>query len=114
MSMLRVWDTFHEIPEGAIVPAGTELAQLDMEEEELAIYTADVSARWTGAPKHSPVRSVDPLPDLDDTGLARLTVKRDGSFVIYNMAYPGDPGAILTEQQAHNFARKILEETNGH
>lgn len=102
----EMWDSAHEIPQGVYVPANTVLVQLDPEEYELNFYEAEVSEYWKGSSRHAPVRSVDPLPDPNDTG--SLTVFPGARNSVH---FDTDDGGCydLTKSQAANLARKITE-----
>lgn len=111
----EIWDSAHEIPDGAIVPAGTELiqreAQYGEEFDELSIYRASVTGPWDGAPKLAPVRSIEPLPDPDDMGSLRFHAGV-GHIVLegVNCGYCHN----LSTTQARNLVQKITEAIDGH
>ena len=107
----EMWDSAHEIPQGVYVPANTVLVQLDPEECELNFYEAEVSEYWKGSSRHAPVRSVEPLPDPNDTG--DLTIHSDDGFIVLVDTY-GIRCYDLTKSQAANLARKITEAIDGH
>lgn len=113
--MDEIWDSAYEIPEGAIVPEGTELvqreAQYGEEFDELNIYKASVTAPWPWSPKNAPVRSIEPLPDPDDTGALRFY--GDGGHIILEGVHCGH-GHSLSIAQARNLARKITEAIDEH
>lgn len=102
----EMWDSAHEIPHGEYVPDGTVLVQLDPEEYELTHYVTHVSEYWQGSPESAPVRSVDPLPDMNDTG--SLTVFPSARNTVH---FDTDDGGCydLSMTQAANLARKITE-----
>ena len=107
-------DSAHEIPKGAYVPEGTVLVQLDpmgpFGEAELVHYVTHDSEYWQGSPQDGPVRSVDPLPDMNDTGA--VTVYPSTGDTVH---FDTDDGGCydLTRDQARNLARKITEATDG-
>lgn len=109
----EMWDSAHEIPEGAYITEGTVLVQLErgsLSDYELNYYEAEASAPWQGSPARNPVRSVDPLPDPADTGT--LTVHSDDGFIVLVDTYD-DRCYDLSENQARNLARKITEAIDG-
>ena len=115
MKLQEMWDSAHEIPQGVYVPANTVLVQLDpmgpFGEAELTHYVTHVSEYWQGSPESAPVRSVDPLPDPDDTGT--LTVHYDDGAIV--LVDTDDGGCYdLTKSQAANLVRKITEAIDGH
>lgn len=110
----EIWENAHEIPEGALIPEGTELVQREdpyEDGDELTIYKATATALWEGAPKHAPVRSVEPLPDSDDTGT--LEFYGDGGHIALEGLHCGFTH-YLSISQARNLARKITEAVDGH
>ena len=102
----EMWDAAHEIPKGAYIPRDTVLVQLDSENDEISYYMTNSSDYWRGAPKHVPVRSLDPLPDVNDTGV--LSLHTDGERIEVVVEYD-DRCYTLTKNQARNLARKITE-----
>lgn len=102
----ELWDAAHEIPKGAYIPRDTVLVQLDSENDEISYYMTNSSDYWRGAPKHVPVRSVDPLPDMNDTGT--FTVHSDDGFIVLVDTYD-DRCYDLSKNQARNLARKLME-----
>ena len=107
----EMWDSAHEIPNGAFIPENTVLVQLDLEDHELSYYETEVSDYWKGYPKHSPVRSVEPLPDPNDTGI--LTVHSNDRF-IFLIDTDEDRWYDLTKTQARNLVRKLTEAIDVH
>lgn len=108
----EMWDAAHEIPKGSYIPKDTVLVQLDPENDEINYYMANYSSNyWMGSPKHLPVRSVDPLPDPNDTGI--LTVHSDDGF-IFLIDTDEDRWYDLTKTQARNLVRMITEAIDGH
>ena len=110
----EMWDSAHEIPNGAYVPENTVLVQLDLHDPtliELSYYETKVSDYWKGYPKHSPVRSVEPLPDPSDTGV--LTVRSEDEEIALVDTYE-DWSYELTKSQARNLVRKLTEAIDGH
>ena len=106
----EMWDAAYEIPNGAFIPENTVLVQLDLEDHELSYYETEVSDYWKGYPKHAPVRSVEPLPDSDDTGT--LTVHSGEGFIVLVDTYD-DRCYDLTKSQARNLVRMITEAVDG-
>lgn len=106
----EMWDAAHEIPMGTYVPVNTVLVQLDLEDHELSYYEAAVSDYWKGYPKHAPVRSVEPLPDPNDTGV--LTVRSEDEEIALVDTYE-DWSYELTKSQALNLVRMITEAVDG-
>lgn len=110
----EMWDSAHEIPQGAYVPENTVLIQLDhtgpSEEAELTYYVTPVSDYWKGSPVRAPVRSVEPLPDHTDTGV--LTVRTYEGVISLVDTYE-DWCYDLTKSQARNLARKLTEAIDG-
>ena len=106
----EMWDAAHEIPKGSYVPRDTVLVQLDSENDEISYYMTNSSDYWRGAPKHVPVRSLDPLPDMNDTGT--LTVHSEGGAIVLVDTYD-DRCYDLTKNQARNLARKLTEAIDG-
>lgn len=106
----EMWDAAHVIPQGAYVPEGTLLVRLDME-NRLYHYEVPVSSYWRTVSNSAPVRSVEPLPDPDDTGL--LTVHYGEGFLVLVDTYD-DRCYNLTENQALNLVRMIKETIDGH
>lgn len=106
----EMWDSAHEIPKGAYVPEGTVLVHLEptgpFEEAVLTHYVTGVSDYWQGSPVAVPVRSVDPLPDTDDTGV--LSLHTEGERIAVVVGYDARC-YTLTKNQARNLARKITE-----
>ena len=102
----EMWDAAHEIPKGAFIPRDTVLVQLDSENDEISYYMTYSSDYWRGAPKHVPVRSVDPLPDMNDTGT--FIARSAGGDIVH---IDTDIGRCydLTKNQARNLARKLME-----
>lgn len=110
----EIWENAYEIPDGAIVPAGTELIQREAqygEDDELNIYKASVTAPWPGSPKNRPIRSVEPLPVSDDTG--SLEFSGGEGFIILKGVHCGFTHYLSTAQ-ARNLARKITEAIDEH
>ena len=111
----EMWDNAHDIPRGAFVPEGTVLVQLDpmgpFGDAEINYFVTHVSEYWQGSPDSDPVRSAEPLPDPDDTGI--LTVRSKDGFVLLVDTYE-DHGYDLTKDQARNLARKLTEAVDGH
>lgn len=110
----EIWDSAHEIPQGAYVPENTVLIQLDhtgpSEEAELTHYVTPVSDYWKGSPVRAPVRSVEPLPDHTDTGVLSIE-GTSGDVQIYDMA--DDHTYDLTDNQVRNIIRKLTEAIDG-
>ena len=110
----EMWDAAHEIPQGAYVPEGTVLVQLDprgpFEEAVLTHYVTPASGYWMGSSVYKQVRSVEPLPDPDNTGL--LTVHSDEGSISLVDTYE-DWCYDLTKSQARNLARKLTEAIDG-
>lgn len=109
----EMWDAAHDIPRGAFVPEGTVLVQLDTPDlsgTELNYYETEVSEFWKGSPMHAPVRSVEPLQDPSDTGI--LTVHSDEGCIVLVDTYD-DRCYDLTENQARNLVRKLMEAIDG-
>ena len=106
-----MWDSAHEIPKGTYVPEGTALVYLDEDDlsTELVFYETDTSAYWPGTASYRQIRSVEPLPDSDDTGT--LTVHSGEGFIVLVDTYD-DRCYDLTKSQALNLARKLTEATN--
>lgn len=106
----EMWDAAHEIPKGAFIPENTVLVQLDpmgpSEEAVLTHYVTSVSDYWQGSPVRAPVRSVEPLPDPDDTGVLSIE-GTSGDVQIYDMA--DDHTYDLTDNQVRNIIRKLTE-----
>lgn len=102
----EMWDAAHEIPKGAFIPRDTVLVQLDSENDEISYYMTYSSDYWRGAPKHVPVRSVDPLPDPNDTDT--LTVHSSAGYIVLVDTYD-DRCYDLTKNQARNLARMLTE-----
>lgn len=105
----EMWDIAHDIPNGAFVPENTVLVQLDSNDPtliELSYYETKVSDYWKGYPKHSPVRSVDLLPDPSDTGI--LTVHSEDGVIVLVDTYD-DRSYDLSCDQARNLTRMITE-----
>ena len=96
-------------PQGSIHSEDTVLVQLDLEDDELGYYAVAASAPWMGSPKSAPVRSVDPLPDTDDTGV--LSLRTDGERIAVVVEYD-DRCYTLSRSQARNLARKLTEATD--
>lgn len=110
----ELWDNAHEIPNGAFIPENTVLVQLDLNDPtliELNYYETTVSDYWKGYPKHSPVRTVEPLPDPNDTGVLSIE-GTSGDVQIYDMA--DDHTYDLTDNQVRNIIRKLTEAIDGH
>lgn len=110
----EMWDAAHEIPNGAFIPENTALVQLDLHDPtliELSYYETTVSDYWKGYPKHSPVRSVEPLSDPNDTGI--ITVRSDEGVISLVDTYE-DWCYDLTKTQARNLVRMITEAIDGH
>ena len=109
----EMWDNAHDIPRGAFVPEGTVLAQLDptgpFGEPELNYYVTNTSEYWMGSPDPEPIRSAEPLPDPDDSGV--LDVAADSDKVLVYVAFKGY--YALTTDQARNLARKLTEAIDG-
>ena len=110
----EMWDAAHEIPEGAYVPENTVLVQLDPTgscgEAELIHYVSYAPEYWQVAPKNAPVRSLEPLPDPDDTGA--LTVHSGDRFIVLVDTY--DYRCYdLTKSQARNLVRMLTEAIDG-
>ena len=106
----EMWDAAHEIPKGSYIPRDTVLVQLDSENDEISYYMTNSSDYWRGAPKHVPVRSLDPLPDMNDTGT--LTVHSSAGYIVLVDTYD-DRCYDLTKNQARNLARKLTEAIDG-
>ena len=106
----EMWDSAYEIPKGSYVPEGTVLVQLDpmgpFGDAELTHYVNHVSEYWQGYPPNAPVRSVDPIPDSNDTGT--LTVHYDDGAVVLVGTYDGRYYGLSIDQ-ARNLARKLTE-----
>lgn len=111
--MQEMWDNAHDIPRGAFVPEGTVLAQLDpmgpFGEAEINYFVTHVSEYWMGSPDPEPIRSAEPLPDPDDTGI--LDVEATSTAVLVRVEHTGYYS--LTEDQARNLARKLTEAIDG-
>lgn len=102
----EMWDAAHEIPKGSYIPRDTVLVQLDSENDEISYYMTNSSDYWRGSPKHAPVRSLDPLPDMNDTDT--LTVHTSAGYIVLVDTYD-DRCYDLTKNQARNLARKLTE-----
>lgn len=107
----EMWDAAHEIPKGAYIPGDTVLVQLDIENDEISYYMTHSSDYWRGSPKHAPVRSVDPLPDPNDTDT--LTVHSSAGYIVLVDTYD-DRCYDLSKNQARNLVRIITEAIDGH
>ena len=110
----EIWENAYEIPDGAIVPAGTELIQREAqygEDDELNIYKASVTAPWPGSPKNGPVRSIEPLLDPDDTGTLKLYA--GGGHIVLEGVLCGH-GHDLSTAQARNLIQKLTEAVDAH
>lgn len=109
----EMWDSAHEIPNGAYVPEGTALVNLDLNNPtriELVFYETKFSEYWEGYPRYSPVRSVEPLPDPSDTGV--LMVRSEDEEIALVDTYE-DWSYELTKSQARNLVRMITEAVDG-
>lgn len=102
----EMWDAAHEIPKGAYIPKDTVLVQLDTEDDEISYYMTYSSDYWMGSPKYAPVRSVDPLPDPNDTDT--LTVHSSAGVIVLVDTYD-DRCYDLSKNQARNLARMLTE-----
>lgn len=102
----EMWDAAHEIPKGSFIPRDTVLVQFDPENDEISYYMTYSSDYWRGSPKHVPVRSVDPLPDPNDTDT--LTVHSSAGYIVLVDTYD-DRCYDLSKNQARNLARKLME-----
>lgn len=101
----EMWDSAHEIPFGSFVPEGTLLVRLDPP-DRLYHYELPSSTYWSSSSESAPVRSVDPLPDPNDTG--SLTVFPSARNSVH---FDTDDGGCydLSMTQARNLVRKITE-----
>lgn len=109
MSMIdQIWESAHKIPSGAIIPKGTELIQIEeySGESELNIYKTLVEEVWHGYTENSPVRSVNPLPDPEDTGV--LTFSEEDGVTVLEGKYCGYRHQ-LNRTQARNLLKKLAE-----
>lgn len=106
----EMWDSAHEIPFGAFVSEGTPLVRFD-HPDRLYFYSAARSFYWNTVSDTAPVRSLDPLPDMDDTGT--ITVHLDGERIAVVVEYDARC-YTLSRNQARNLARKITEAIDGH
>ena len=105
----EMWDSAHEMPLGAYVPEGTLLVRRDP--VSLSHYEAASSGYWNPISDTAPVRSVDPLPDSEDTGA--IIVHSNSENTVHLDTYGGEC-YYLTESQALNLVRKITEAIDGH
>lgn len=103
----EMWDSAHEIPKGAYIPKDTLLVQLDLEDDEISYYMENYSNYWKGAPKDAPVRSVEPLPDPNDTGTLGFQLLSDDKIDIRTRSR--GVFTTFTRTQARNFAHQLLE-----
>lgn len=107
-----MWDSAHEILKGAFVPKHTALVYLDEDDlsTELVFYETDTSAYWPGTSSYRQIRSVEPLPDSDDTGL--LAVRSYEGLISLVDTYE-DWSYDLSRDQARNLVRKLTEAIDG-
>ena len=106
--MHKIWAESHPVKSGQVIPEGTEFIAADtidgIEVSDLTVAVAAVDIEVSG---HSEVylRTLEPLPDTDDTG--------DVDFYVYTQGKSAHTVDIVdvpvTRNQARNFARKLLE-----
>ena len=102
----QIWNTYHEIPLGSYIDENTILIQFERHEQELHMYTALEAGPFTGAPYSAPVRSLERLPDPDDTGDITVAVyNRPAGKISVTVEGCGD--TVLTRNQARNLARSL-------
>ena len=113
----KIWDDAYPVKMGQILKPGTEYVRVDnrdhygwvkevsihtVRKDELVEITDDYAVRF--------FRTVDPLPDPDDTGT--LTVHSSAGYIVLVDTYD-DRCYDLTKDQAHNLARKLTEALDG-
>ena len=110
--MQKIWDEAFPVKPGQMLPSGTEFIEADFNDNAtvagLTLATL-VRTSQAGGYDEGFVRTLEPLPDTDDTGEAYFIVEDNGDILMYNREHSSRYGATLTGQQARNFARKLLE-----
>lgn len=115
--MQKIWAEAFPVTLGQTIPEGTEFVAADtIDGTKVSDLTVAVAALDIEVNGHSEVflRTLEPLPDTDDTGEAYFIVRDDGDILMYNREHSSRYGATLTGQQARNFARKLLEALDVH
>lgn len=110
--MQQIWAEAHPLKDGQVIPSGTEFIRA---EGITGTVVSGLSIRVesnniaVGGYEELYFRTLEPLPDTDDTGEAYFIVEDNGDILMYNREHSSRYGATLTGQQARNFARKLLE-----
>ena len=114
----EIWDSAHPVKIGQTLKPGTEFVRVDNRDhygwvKEVSIHTVrkDELLEITDDYAVQFFRTVDPLPDPDDTGT--LTVHSDAGVIVLVDTYD-DRCYDLSENQARNLARKLTEALDGH
>lgn len=110
--MQKIWAESHPLKDGQVIPEGTEFIRAEgitgtmVSGLSIRVESSNIVA---GAYEELYFRTLEPLPDTDDTGEAYFIVRDDGDILMYNREHSSRYGATLTGQQARNFARNLLE-----
>lgn len=109
--MQQIWEESHPVKDGQVIPAGTEYIEAEeiigTKVSGLSIYAVSNNIE-VGSREEIFLRTLEPLPDTDDTGDADFYVYDDNPLV--DSVDIGD--VEVTRNQARNFARKLLEALN--
>lgn len=107
----ELWDEGYPVKKGQILPPGTETIQQNSGPVGgvSLITIARGSALEIGDYLERNLRTVEPLPDLDDTGNIRVEVFHDREVMIMLVDTEMEAGYDLTEAQARNLVRRLTE-----
>lgn len=106
--MQKIWAEAFPLKDGQVIPSGTEFIEAeDITGTKVSGLSINVESSniEVGVYEEIYLRTLEPLPDPDDTG--------DVDFYVYDdnpLVDSVDIGNVeVTRNQARNFARKLLE-----